>query len=183
MSEETSGVGALCFKSPGTSASGALCFCSRQGDDNGKLVFKQTIANVYISWEAPNRDLDICAYWVGNSEGKVGFGWKREVENDTYYLRWYGDNTGIGGTEHLLPRIKPNWNTPSDRTLRVHLNYYPSGGSVTGICSIRVVSADGTDDVVAEGVRCGERGGMANMNDPYVDIVFDENGRCVAINR
>lgn len=183
MSEETSGVGALCFKSGDGKAAGSLCFCSRQGDDNGKLVFKQPIANVYISWEAPNRDLDICAYWLGNSDGKVGYAWQREVENETYYLRWYGDNVGTGGTEHLLPRIKPDWNTYANRTLRVHLNYFPTGGSITGACSIRVVSADGTDDVIADGVRCGERGGKADVQDPYVDIVFDENGRCIAINR
>lgn len=182
MSEETSGVGVLCFKSGDGKAAGSLCFCSRHGDDNGKLVFKQPIANVYISWEAPNRDLDICAYWLGNSDGKVGWSWSNLAENETYYLRWYGDDTRTGGTEHLLPRIKPDWNTQADRTLRVHFNYYNQ--SVTGVCSVRVVSADGTDDSIAEGIGCAFRQyKKADVQDPYVDILFDENGRCIAINR
>lgn len=63
MSEETSGVGALCFKSPGTSASGALCFCSRQGEDNGKLVFKHP--SIKISFKPFNWKCDrFSAYHV-----------------------------------------------------------------------------------------------------------------------
>lgn len=171
-------LGSVCRKA----SSGAVCFCSRDGDDKGKIVFKVDIANVFVSWGAEDRDLDICAYWLGIDGGMVGYGWGRLAEDESHCLMFYGDNTQKGGTEHLLPYIKTGWGSSEKRTVRVHLNFFPMNGvEGDGLATIRVVSSDGASEITRTGVVCGRRGGKATTDDPYVDIVFDEHGAVTRI--
>ena len=173
MSDEAeSRLGKLCYQS----TTGKLCYCRPGGAGPGRLTYKQPIANVYISWASDSRDLDICAYWVGMPDKQVGWSYTNYVENEHYSLRWYGDNTSYGGSEKLLPKLLPSWDSAiSNRTLRIHANYY--GSSPTGVYSVKVTSADGSDELVINNVRAGTRGGKALTTDPYVDIYFDTNGR------
>jgi len=174
------GLGQLCHNA----SSGALCYCASGGESPGSLVYKVDVAHVYVSWPQEMRDLDICAYWTGFADGKVGYAWSSsgvKKSNPPYALIWYGDNTGYGGTEHLLPNIRP-WSATASRTLRIHLNYFVRGQpSATATATIRTISADGTTEMTKENVRCGNRGGKAETSDPHVEIDFDGSGNVIAI--
>lgn len=151
----------------------------KEGESKGLLVYKSKIATIYVYWGPNDKDLDLCAYWLGYPEGKVGWDWTRRVSHEEYRLTWYGDNTGYGGNEKLLPAIVP-WGASVNHVLRVHFNWYITHGS--GTCSVRITSSDGHSIIEKTGITCGQRHGQkADVQDPYIDVTFDSKGNVVSV--
>ena len=174
-----SDVGKLCYKAGGT----ALAY--KAGGD--ALIYKaeeKPRTLVTFSWDAAGRDLDICAYWIGCPDMKIGFGHStaRTHESGAYHIEYSGDITQVEGVEWAQLWMTPWSDNAEERKFRVHFNYYGHDEEhSTGVCTV-VANQPGVRTLVKHDQPCGtQQGHKATEDDPCCTVVFDVAGKLVRI--
>lgn len=177
----------LCFKAAGEDA-GSLCF-KAAGTYAGHLVYKfgtgaETI--ITFAWGDKAKDLDICAYWLGAPNLKVGFGWNHHaagtyhvysdtVSGITYNIGYWGDVRDTNSSEKLQVWKSPIWSS-GDNTLRIHLNFYAWDATNYPDTNCAVIASQPGGLTLECAAQTNPRSGKAFTTDPYVDVVFSSAG-------
>ena len=174
-----SDVGKLCHKAGGD----ALAY--RRG--SGELIYKaeeplKTL--VTFSWDAGGRDLDICGYWLGAPDEKIGYAHStaRVHEAGAYHIEYSGDITQVEGAEWALLWMTP-WAADAEaRKFRVHFNFFGHDEEhPTGVCTV-IANQPGVRTLVKHGQACGTaRGQKATDEDPCCTVVFGADGKLLRI--
>lgn len=174
-----SDVGKLCYKSGGN----ALCYKA----GGSALIFKGSPGGettIAMAWAADARDLDICAYWVGDSGNVAGYGYSFSGCTAPYQMTWSGDVTASDASETLRVKCAP-WSTVTDanRRLRVHFNFYGYDAEDHPGSSCWVIASQINGPTKTKsGQSCStNQGQKATTGDPYCDVVFDSNGTLLRI--
>lgn len=179
-------VGKLVYKASGIDA-GKLCF-KASGADAGKLVYKVDaghLTTITFAWGADGKDLDMCAYWTGAPDMKVGYGYlytqdPTEFTSGAYYIQHSGDKRGTNDSEWVKIKMAP-WSAGA-RTFDVHLNFFGYDPSTypANKCIV-VASQENGGSIILRDVNCGTNDGSttgrkALIRDPGVRVTFDETG-------
>lgn len=174
-----SDLGKLCYKAGGTE------LAYKYGGD--ALIYKaeeKPRTLVTFSWDAAGRDLDICAYWIGCPDMKIGFGHStaRTHESGAYHIEYSGDITQVEGVEWAQLWMTPWSDNAEERKFRVHFNYYGHDEEhSTGVCTV-VANQPGVRTLVKHDQPCGtQQGHKATEEDPCCTVVFDGTGKLVRI--
>ena len=86
--------GKLCYKA------GGYALAYKAGGD--ALIYKaEEVVKTLVtfSWDAAGRDLDICGYWLGCPDMKIGYAHStaRTQESGAYHIEYSGDITQVEG--------------------------------------------------------------------------------------
>ena len=175
-----SDLGKLCHKA------NAAPLAYKAGGD-GRLIYKAEAlfkTLVTFSWDAAGRDLDICGYWLGCPDMKIGFSHStaRTHESGAYHIEYSGDITQAGGAEWARLWMTPWSANPDERRFRVHFNFYGHDEDhPTDVCTV-VANLPGVRTLVKHGQPCGTTlGRKATEDDPSCTVVFDASGRLLRI--
>ena len=169
----------LCYKAN----DGRLAY-KASGDDAGKLVYKVDagqLTTIAFAWAADGRDLDMCAYWTGAPDMKVGYGYlytqdPTEFTSGAYYIQHSGDKRGTDDSEWVKIKMTP-WSGGA-RTFDVHLNFfeYNSSAYPASKCTVIATQANGRS-IILRDVACGTTyHSKALDSDPGVRVTFDATG-------
>ena len=174
-----SDVGKLCHKA------GAMELAYKAGGD--ALIYKADAllkTLVTFSWDAGGRDLDICGYWLGCPDEKIGYGHSTARTHDVgaYHIEYSGDITAVEGAEWAQLWMTPWSEDAEERKFRVHFNFFGHDEEhTTGVCTV-VANLPGVGTLVKHGQPCGTtRGQKATPDDPCCTVVFNALGRLVRI--
>ncbi len=174
-----SDIGKLCYKSGGS----ALCF--KHG--GSALVFKVKAGDwtmVSFAWGSDGRDLDICAYWNGAPDMKMGFGYNTstsEQVSGAYHILYSGDIKDTNASEWCKIKMDP-WSSGS-RTFTVHFNYWGHDDDhPLDTCTV-IASQQGGRTLIKRNVSCSTRSEeKAQVGDPSVTVTFDAQGYLTSLN-
>ena len=174
-----SDVGKLCHKA------GADALAYKAGGD--ALIYKaeevlKTL--VTFSWDAGGRDLDICGYWLGCPDEKIGYSYSTARAHDVgaYHIEYSGDITSVEGAEWALLWMTPWSADAEERKFRVHFNFFGHDEEhATSVCTV-VANLPGVRTLVKHDQQCGTaHGTKATPDDPCCTVVFDASGRLLRI--
>lgn len=174
--------GKLCYKS----GDGRLAF-KAAGADAGKLVCKVDagqLTAIAFAWPSSGKDLDICAFWTGASDMKVGFRYNSAAAVYTrgaYYIEYSGDKRGVDDSEWVRIKMSP-W-SGGERTFDVHLNFYEydSVDYPASTCTVIAAQENGPS-IISRDVGCGTTFHREALeSDPGVRIAFDASGRLLSV--
>lgn len=175
-----SDLGKLCHKAGGES------LAYKSGGD-GRLIYKAVAVLktlVTFSWDAAGRDLDICGYWLGCPDEKIGYSYSTARSHDVgaYHIEYSGDITQAGGAEWARLWMTPWSANPDERRFRVHFNFYGHDEEhPTSVCTV-VANLPGVRTLVKHDQPCGTTlGRKATEDDPSCTVVFDASGRLLMI--
>ena len=156
------------------------------------MATQQRAWTVTVSWPETGQDLDLYVTLSAGGQTTSGIGWNNgsqtpvlEVNsggiNGTFYAKWGGDNTQVGGHETIT--IYFNGTLPAGHTqvatVTPHCNYYHKLGSgdsavdSTGAATITVDNQSGTWTVSEPSQHYGTR---ATASDPSVDVPLYADG-------
>ena len=169
----------LCYRHATADEERHLCY--KYNRSLPPLVYKsyrQSWAQIIVTWGSAGKDLDLCGYWLEREDGKVGWSWANAYENGLYRSIWEsGDVTSAGGKEKIYVAVFPDWSSGSNLKYRVHLNYYgyDSEEHPGTTCTVTVKSNGFT--LTKSGVACGTvTGSRATTDSPFVTITFSPGG-------
>ena len=178
--------GKLAYKANGADA-GKLAY-KAAGSSVGQLVYKvmagQT-TQITFAWGSDGYDLDICAYWEGDPDMKVGFGYDTSTAEHirgVFKIQYSGDVIAADDAEWVKVS-KTVWSDGS-RNFRVYLNFF---GHYTGqydLDKCTVIAAQmGGRTLIRRNVPCGivDDSKAVPGRDPGVMITFDAEGNLDAI--
>lgn len=147
---------------------------------------------VTVAWPESGQDLDLYVTLSAGGQTTSGIGWNNGSQtpvleinsggiNGTFYAKWGGDNTQVGGHETIT--IYFNGTLPAGHTqvatVTPHCNYYHKHGSGEsavdsyGAASITVDNQSGTWTVSEPSQHYGTR---ATASDPSVDVPLYADG-------
>ena len=174
-----SDAGKLCYKHGDT----ALAY--KHGGD--ALVYKADAVAatlVTFAWDGAGRDLDICGYWLGAEDDKIGYGWSTSKTHETgaYHIEYSGDVTSEDGAEWARVWMTPWSAEEEERKFRVHFNFYGHDEDhPTSVCTV-IANQPGVKTLVKRDQPCGTaKGTKATTDNPSCTVVFDALGRIVRI--
>lgn len=176
---------------------GKLCYSKTDSQDrlaykkeSGELIYKNSvqkpkIATIYFSWNSYGKDLDICGYWLGAPNMKVGWSYSGAgtFTSGVYKIEYSGDVTSAGGTEWVKPYQDP-FAAANNLVFCVCCNFYGHSEEYpTGFCNIFVNQPE-NGTFIKNSHPCGMR--TREAADPSIDticsITFDSTGKVIGIN-
>lgn len=174
----------LCYKAN----DGRLAY-KASGDDAGKLVYKVAVGDwttITFAWSTKGRDLDICAFWVGAPDMKMGYSYntnKTEQISGAYHIFYSGDETGTNTAEWVRIKMIP-WSTGS-RTFKVYFNFYEYSSSYPESECTVIASQINGPTIIKRNQPCGTSyhnpATTSSPVSPSCTIEFDGAGRLVSV--
>lgn len=169
-------VGDLAYSKKSSSDAGRLIY--KTGTNDGQLCYKSSpIKHVCISfgWSGEATDLDICGYWTGAPDLKVGYSYNTSTSVQTsgiYNILYSGDIRGSGAAEWVEVWMSKKG---TEGQFRIHFNFYGEAGP--GICNIVATQANGKTFTITDFTCSTWAGQPATVNtSPYVTVSIDASG-------
>lgn len=170
-----------CYKN----SSGIPCY-KYGGDSPIYKINPGGITEVSFAWGSSGKDLDICAYWEGDSSLKVGYDYNTNTSEQVsgpYHIQYSGDITDVDASEWCKIYMSP-WGGNVSRTFRIHFNFYEYSSSYpASTCTVIASQQDGQTKVKRDqhcGINYHQPASASDMTNSCV-ISFDETGRLISI--
>lgn len=163
--------------------------CYKAGD--GRVAFKRGGSapifkvdaggwtTVTFAWGSDGKDLDICAYWDGAIDMKVGYNYitsQAEQVSGAYHIYYSGDILGIDTSEWVRIKMVP-WSGGGERTFRVHFNFFRHSTTYPATTCAVIAAQDNGSSKALFNVPCSgvyNRGALTT--DPGVLLTFAADG-------